>query len=111
MCTPRLSPPSLPLASNVANAGSRPVRMLLLVSFGPCGPLSRLENTQNAFTFPENENDHPVDICIVRPCALAVAETPSAQPNNHRVRRFLPDSLLGSLPDAILPLVPSRRLC
>src|SRR6266566_1682964 len=105
MWMPRFNPPSLPLASNVANAGSRPVRILLLVSFGPCGPLSRLENTQNAFTFPENENDHPLDICIVRPCAPAVAETPSAKPNNNSVRRFIRDSLLGSL------LPPSYRSC
>src|SRR5712691_7042409 len=111
MWIPRFSPPSLPFASNVANAGSRPVRMLLLVDFGPPAELSRLENTQNTFTFPENENDHPLDICIVRPCALAVALTPRAKPNNNSVRRFIRESLLGSLPAAILPLVPSRRHC
>src|SRR2546422_1327574 len=111
MCTPRFSPPSLPFASNVANAGSRPVRILLLVSFGPCGPLSRLENTQNAFTFPENENDHPLDICIVRPCAPAVAETPSAKPNNNSVRRFIRDSLLGSLPGQSYRSCPRGANC
>src|SRR5207245_202052 len=62
-------------------------------------------NTQNTFTFPANVNDQPLDICIVRPCALAVALTPNARPNNNSVRRFIRESLLGSL-SAILPLVP-----
>src|SRR5467141_188637 len=105
-CTPRFRPASLPVAENVANAGSSPVRTLEFA--GPL--LLTFENTQKAFTFPENENDHPLDICIVRPCALAVAETPRAKPNNNSVRRFIRDSLLGSLRAAILPLVPSRRL-
>src|SRR6266576_3414796 len=87
-------PASLPRASNVANAGSSPVRTLLFA--GPL--LFTFENTQKAFTFPENWNAHPLDICIVRPCALAVAETPSAKPNNNSVRRFIRESLLGSLP-------------
>src|ERR1041385_1562104 len=101
------SPASLPFASNVAKAGSSPVRTLEFV-----GPLFvPLVNTQKTFTFPENENDHPLDICIVRPCAPAVAETPSAKPNNNSVRRFIRESLLGSFTAAILPLVPSRRCC
>src|SRR6266540_1497235 len=84
-------PASLPRASNVAKAGSSPVRTLLFA--GPL--LFTFENTQKAFTFPENWNAHPLDICIVRPCALAVAETPSAKPNNNSVRRFIRDSSLG----------------
>src|SRR6266480_3495570 len=87
-------PASLPRASNVAKAGSSPVRTLLLA--GPL--LFTFENTQKAFTLPPNWKAHPLDICIVRPCALAVAETPSAKPNNNSVRRFIRDSLLGSLP-------------
>src|SRR5256885_10069324 len=102
---PRFKPPSLPRASNVANAGSNPVRTLEFA--GPL--LLPFVNTQKAFTFPENWNAQPFDICIVRPCALAVAETPSAKPNNNSARRFIRDSLLGSLHAAILPLVPSRR--
>src|SRR2546422_11311947 len=93
-CTPNNRPASLPVAPNVAKAGSSPVRTLEFA--GPL--LLTFENTQNAFTFPENENDQPLDICIVRPCALAVAETPRAKPNNNSVRRFIRDSLLGSLP-------------
>src|SRR5213080_4940849 len=92
--TPRLSPASFPLASKVAKAGSSPVRTLEFA--GPL--LLTFVNDQKTFTFPENENDHPLDICIVRPCAPAVAETPSAKPNNNSVRRFIRDSLLGSLP-------------
>src|SRR5207302_2168872 len=98
---PGFSPAYLPRASHVAKAGSRPVRILEFV-----GPLFvPLVNTQNTFTFPENENDQPLDICIVRPCAPAVAETPRAKPNNNSVRRFIRDSLLGSL------LPPSYRSC
>src|SRR5213596_3216365 len=90
-------PASLPRASNVAKAGSRPVRTLLYVRDLPvAAELSSCENVQNAFTFPENWNAHPLDICIVRPCAPAVAETPSAKPNNNSVRRFIRESLLGS---------------
>src|SRR5882762_7688485 len=112
ICAARFMPASLPRASNVAKAGSRPVRTLLYVRDLPvAAELSSCENTQKAFTFPENENDQPLDICIVRPCALAVAETPRAKPNNNSVRRFIRESLLGSLPAAILPLVPSRRQC
>src|SRR5207253_4056278 len=84
---------SLPRASNVAKEGKRPVRTLELV--GP--PCVAFENTQNAFTFPANENDQPFDICIVRPCALAVAVTPSARPNNSNVRRFIREPLLREL--------------
>src|SRR5205807_8529337 len=69
---PRFIPDSLPLASNVANAGSNPVRTLEFLD----ALVESDENTQNAFTFPENANDQPFDICIVRPCALAVAVTP-----------------------------------
>src|SRR5882762_8896980 len=106
-CTARFRPASLPRASNVAKAGSSPVRTLENV-----GPLFVcFVNTQKAFTFPPNWNAHPLDICIVRPCALAAALTPRAKPNNNSVRRFIRDSLLGSLPAAILPLVPSRRQC
>src|SRR5207249_8014831 len=100
-------PASLPRASNVAKVGSSPVRTLLLA--GPL--LFTFENAQKTFTFPENWNAHPLDICIVRPCAPAVAETPSAKPNNNSVRRFIRESLLGSFTAAILPLVPSRRIC
>src|SRR6266568_1916299 len=91
---PRFRPASLPFASNVSNVGSRPVRMLEF--FGPL--LFSAVNTQNTFTFPENVNAQPLDICIVRPCALAVALTPNARPNNNSVRRFIRESLLGSLP-------------
>src|SRR2546430_6608151 len=91
--SPRFSPPSLPRASNVANVGKRPVRTLELV--GPL--LFPFVNTQKAFTFPPNANDQPFDICIVRPCALAVAVTPSARPNNSNVRRFIREPLLGEL--------------
>src|SRR5229473_515343 len=102
MCAARFMPASLPRASNVAKAGSRPVRTLLYVRDLPvAAELSWCVKVQNAFTFPENENAHPLDICIVRPCALAVAETPRAKPNNNSVRRFIRDSLLGSLPAAI----------
>src|SRR5689334_25020414 len=79
--------------------------MLLFETLGPAGPLSRLVKTQKAFTFPAKENDQPFDICIVRPCALAVEATPSAKPNNNSVRRFIRESLLGSLRRLILPLV------
>src|SRR5437773_8762666 len=112
-------PASLPRASNVAKVGSSPVRTLLLA--GPL--LFTFENAQKTFTFPENWNAHPLDICMVRPCALAVAETPSAKPNNNSVRRFIRDSLLGSLPakayrscprgapaPARLPLQPSGKV-
>src|SRR5438128_1747998 len=102
-CTPKFRPASLPFASNVANAGSNPVRMLEFAA-SPAAVFSFV-NTQKTFTFPENEKDHPLDICIVRPCAPAVAETPSAKPNNNSVRRFIRDSLLGSL------LPPSYRSC
>src|SRR5690349_21734986 len=96
--TPRFSPASLPVAENVANAGSSPVRTL---EFD--GPLLLIfVNDQKAFTFPENENVQPLDICIVRPCALAVEATPSAKPNNNSVRRFIRESLLGSLHRLIL---------
>src|ERR1041384_1976767 len=92
--TARFRPASLPRASNVANAGSRPVRILLFA-----GPLLLIfVNDQKTFTFPENWNAQPLDICIVRPCALAVAATPSAKPNNNSVRRFIRESLLGSVP-------------
>src|SRR2546430_8755754 len=87
-------PLSLPLASKVANAGSRPVRTLeVFPAF-----VESAEKTQNTFTFPANENDQPFDICIVRPCALAVAVTPSARLNNSNVRRFIREPLLGSWP-------------
>src|SRR5437763_16392195 len=92
--TPRFRPASLPVADNVAKAGSSPVRTLEFA--GPL--LLTFENTQNAVTFPENENDHPLDICIVRPCRPAGPETPRGKPNNNIVRRFIPDSLLRSLP-------------
>src|SRR3989454_9714895 len=111
MCAARFMPASLPRASNVAKAGSRPVRTLLYVRDLPvAAELSWCVKVQKTFTFPANWNDHPLDICIVRPCAPAVAETPSAKPNNNSVRRFIRDSLLGSLRAAILPLVPSTRL-
>src|SRR6478609_2330245 len=91
-CTPRSTPPSLPFASNVAKAGSRPVRMrddFCVSSTGTSEPAnaqppvlpptSALDvlhfgsvYTRNAFTFPENEKFHPLLICIVSPCALAV---------------------------------------
>src|SRR5437879_8244111 len=110
--TPRFRPACLPLAENVANAGSRPVRMLLFVWDGPVtAELSRLEKTQNAFTFPENENVQPLDICIVRPCALAVEATPSAKPNNNSVRRFIRESLLGSLPGQSYRSCPRGANC
>src|SRR5436853_380047 len=106
MCAARFMPASLPRASNVAKAGSRPVRTLLYVRDLPvAAELSWCVKVQKTFTFPANWNDHPFDICIVRPCAPAVAETPSAKPNNNSVRRFIRDSLLGSL------LPPSYRSC
>src|SRR5437773_10464929 len=105
--TPRFRPASLPVAENVAKAGSSPVRTLEFA--GPL--LFTFENTQKAFTFPPNWNDHPLDICIVRPCAPAVAETPSAKPNNNSVRRFIRDSLLGSLPSQSYRSCPSGANC
>jgi len=56
-------PASLPRASNVAKAGSNPVRTLLLAA-SPAAVFSFV-NTQKTFTFPANVNDHPFDICIV----------------------------------------------
>src|SRR6266480_3187065 len=106
---PRFKPASLPRASNVANAGSSPVRTLLFVA-SPAVVFS-FENTQKTFTLPENENDHPLDICIVRPCAPAVAETPSAKPNNNSVRRFIRDPLLGSLPGQSYRSCPRGANC
>src|SRR5436189_3071196 len=105
-------PASLPRASNVAKAGSRPVRTLLYVRDLPvAAELSSCENVQKAFTFPENWNAHPLDICIVRPCAPAVAETPSAKPNNNSVRRFIRDPLLGSLPGQSYRSCPRGANC
>src|SRR5437667_216145 len=91
---PRVIPDSLPFASNVAKVGSSPVRMLEFAA-SPASVFS-LVKLQKALTFPANENDQPFDICIVRPCALAVAVTPSARPNNSNVRRFIREPLLGS---------------
>src|SRR6266446_2236081 len=108
-CTPKFRPASLPFASNVANAGSNPVRMLEFAA-SPAAVFSFV-NTQKTFTFPENEKDHPLDICIVRPCAPAVAETPSAKPNNNSVRRFIRDSLLGSLPGQSYRSCPRGANC
>src|SRR2546422_4954618 len=57
MCAARFMPASLPRASNVAKAGSRPVRTLLYVRDLPvAAELSWCVKVQNAFTFPENEN-------------------------------------------------------
>src|SRR6059058_479490 len=89
---PRFISASLPLASNVAKVGSSPVRMLELAAL-PAVVFSFVK-LQNTFTFPEKENAQPFDICIVRPCALAVAVTPSARPNNSNVRRFIREPLL-----------------
>src|SRR2546425_5328069 len=105
--TPRFRPASLPVAENVAKAGSSPVRTLLFA--GPL--LFTFENTQKAFTFPPNWKAQPFDICIVRPCAPAVAETPSAKPNNNSVRRFIRDSLLGSLPSQSYRSCPRGANC
>src|SRR5439155_11694429 len=88
-CTARFIPASLPLASNVANAGSRPVRTLEF--FGPL--FVWLVNTQKAFTLPAKENDHPLDICIVS-WALAAAGQSSATATNNSARRFIRASLL-----------------
>src|SRR2546422_6283221 len=107
MCTARFRPASLPRASNVAKAGSSPVRTLLFA--GPL--LFTFENTQKAFTLPPNWKAHPLDICIVRPCAPAVAETPSAKPNNNSVRRFIRDPLLGSLPGQSYRSCPRGANC
>src|SRR5260370_29679638 len=97
---------SLPLASNVAKAGNRPVRTLEFL--GPL--LFCAENTQKAFTFPANWKDQPLDICIVRPWARAVALTPTTRPNNNSVRRFIRESLLGSLPaQSCRSCLPRRR--
>src|SRR2546422_4145982 len=58
MCAARFMPASLPRASNVAKAGSRPVRTLLYVRDLPvAAELSWCVKVQNAFTFPENEKD------------------------------------------------------
>ena len=100
---PRFIPASLPFASKVANAGSSPVRTLLFVSlFRAVFPLVK---TQNAFTFPAKENDHPFDICIVS-WALAAAGQSSATATDNTARRFIRKFLLGSLPAQDLPLVP-----
>ena len=101
-CTPRFIPASFPFASNVANAGSSPVRTLEFA--GPL--LLTLLNTQKAFTLPAKENDHPLDICIVS-WALAAAGSSNATATNNSARRFIRESLLGSLP-AHLPLVPCK---
>src|SRR5436190_22134397 len=101
-CTARFIPASLPFASNVANAGSRPVRTLEFA--GPL--LLAFVNTQKAFTLPAKENDHPLDICIVS-WALAAAGSSNATATNNSARRFIRESLLGSLP-AHLPLVPCK---
>src|SRR6266540_3603348 len=107
MWMPRLSPASFPFASNVANPGSSPVRMFEFVA-SPASvfPFVKLQNT---FTFPANVNAQPLDICIVRPCAPAVALTPNAKPNNNSVRRFIRDSLLGSLPAQSCRSCPAKR--
>src|SRR3989449_4160782 len=99
-CTPRFIPASLPFASNVAKEGSRPVRTLELA--GPL--LFCFVNTQKAFTLPAKENDHPLDICIVS-WAFAAAGSSNATATNNSARRFIRESLLGSLP-VHLPLVP-----
>src|SRR6266705_51780 len=104
---PRFIPASLPFASKVANAGSSPVRTLLFVSlFRAVFPLVK---TQKAFTFPANENDHPLDICIVS-WALAAAGQSSATATDNTARRFIRKFLLGSLPAQDLPLVPCEAL-
>src|SRR2546425_1379628 len=92
-CTPRFIPASLPFASKVANAGSRPVRTLELD--GPL--LLTLVNVQKAFTLPAKENAHPLDICIVS-WALAAAGSSTATASNNSARRFIRESLLGSVP-------------
>src|SRR2546427_5177823 len=99
-CTARFIPASLPLASNVAKVGSKPVRTLEFV--GPV--LFCFVNTKKAFTLPAKENDHPLDICIVS-WALAAAGSSNATVTNNSARRFIRESLLGSLP-VHLPLVP-----
>src|SRR5664279_539900 len=91
-CTPRSTPPSLPFASNVANAGNKPVRIADAFWPSPVGtsPPANEQGavppapvattvlhvgsvyTRNAFTLPENEKFQPLLICIVSPCALAV---------------------------------------
>src|SRR5581483_1379958 len=104
---PRLRPPSLPLASKVANAGSSPVRTLEFQA-SPAVVFSFV-TTQNAFTFPAREDDQPLHICIVRPCAAAVALTAVTRPNNNSVRRFIRESLLGSRPAQSLRACPAER--
>src|SRR6266496_4755981 len=103
---PRFIPASLPFASKVANAGSSPVRTLLVETLLRGVPfVFSFENTQNAFTFPAKENDHPLDICIVR-WALAAAGQSSPTATDNSARRFIEKSLLGSVPAQDLPLVP-----
>src|SRR5213080_1792540 len=106
---PRFIPASLPFASKVANAGGSPVRTLLFVSlFRAVFPLVK---TQNAFTFPAKENDHPLDICIVS-WALATAGQSSATATDNSARRFIRKFLLGSLPAQTYRSCPARRrLC
>src|SRR5204863_3711252 len=100
-CTARFIPASFPLASNVANAGRRPVRTLEFA--GPL--LLTFVNDQKAFTLPAKENDHPLDICIVS-WALAAAGQSSATATNKSARRFIRESLLRECTCSIKPLVP-----
>src|SRR5213593_2892187 len=107
--TASLRPASVPLASNVAKAGSNPVRTLEFDA-SPASVFALL-NTMKTLTFPENWNAHPLDICMVKPCALAVVATPSAKPNNNSVRRFIRESLLGSLPGQSYRSCPRGANC
>src|ERR1051325_10610953 len=103
---PRFIPASLPFASKVANAGSSPVRRLLFeILLRGVRFVFSFVNTQNAFTFPAKENDHPLDICIVS-WALAAAGQSSATATDNSARRFIRKFLLGSLPAQDRPLVP-----
>src|SRR5256885_9912772 len=106
---PRFIPPSLPLASNVAKVGSSPVRMLEFAALPAV--VFAFVKLQNTFTFPAKENDQPFDICMVRPCALAVAVTPSARPNNSNVRRFIREPLLRELACIVPARLASHYAC
>ena len=73
------------------------MRTLLLAVFESAPPeLFRFVNTQKAFTLPAKEKDHPLDICIVS-WALAAAGQSSATATNNSRRRFIRESLLGSV--------------
>src|SRR6185437_10527572 len=110
-CTLRSRLPSLPAASKFAKPGNKPVRMRVTRS-GFTRPPSIGPNaestlpfvyTRNAFTLPVNVNDHPLLICIVRPCARAVLT-----PANIRAIHQSADRFIATSPSRVLSVLPNR---